>query len=743
MDTGHAWRDSSPEAPHPPGRIWQRFAWMAIALATGCPIPPVVPECAAASSGASLPSAPPATRPAAAADFVARSDLWSVHLSPDGESLAYLTKTRNLDTIGIVSLKEAKLKHYTIGTMRREYLAHTERVPIGYTTEMPRIAPIGGSVSQVQPSAYALRPVYASVSIEQNAHGLRWRGANRLLIPLNTGLQFFDLEAAAMRPVFDSGIPTGPNGSRYRRLSPVHGFPVEDGTLYFAGTYEGDDEPTLWRYDTANKRFGEVFRNPGAVGHWYLGRDEGSVIGVGDVDGLKQVFLRSSAPEGWAPAVALGSADGSRVIGYDAEARLLHVLRYDGDRSVVSSMDLDSRSWADGPIGFSMFDALPWQGNPRLAGADLCGPVFAGDSGRLLGLRVLNPKPSTVWMDGTLAGHQATIDRALPNLVNLVLETDDAVRRLLLLSFSGSIPGFFSVFEMETGEVRRLMPVRTEAPGLPHASVFPVRFTATDGTALFGWVTRPTAPASTNKPALFPLIVLLHPTPGEPWCGTYNDLAQFLASRGYVVLQLNHRGTQGRGRSFFELGRAGLGAVVPDDLSAGVAELVATGRVDGSRVAVIGSGYGGHLALRALSTGRFTSGVAISPVVDWGAIARSGDAAMRRRWMKETHVFDDQDDAGLLTAQSAVTFAKDLKQPCLFILGASQAAAPLTPVKGFVKRLESAGGQAESLVIKNATDDIPEEKHRAEMFERIEAFLARTLGGRAGNLSPPASRKGS
>lgn len=296
-----------------------------------------------------------------------------------------------------------------------------------------------------------------------------------------------------------------------------------------------------------------------------------------------------------------------------------------------------------------------------------------------------------------------------------------------MFSFSEVEPGFFSVFDAASGELSSVLGLQKNPPQRG-VVVKQARFNAEDGTTLVGWITYVPRRPIDGRQAL-PIVVLIGTFPYEPWAGTYNDLAHFLASRDYVVLQLNHRGTSGHGLAFLEKGKAHLGAAVPADLAAAAAELAESEHIDGSRVAVIGSGYGAHLTLRTLASdkGRFACGVAISPVVDWGAIARSHNSDIRRQWFTRTKLLKASDDSRELTACSAVAFADDLTAPLLIIQGAADTVAPNRPVSRFVKRLRKAGVPVEQLIIKRAGHCVPEDEPRVEMFERIETFLAQHL----------------
>jgi dipeptidyl aminopeptidase/acylaminoacyl peptidase len=123
----------------------------------------------------------------------------------------------------------------------------------------------------------------------------------------------------------------------------------------------------------------------------------------------------------------------------------------------------------------------------------------------------------------------------------------------------------------------------------------PITYTARDGLSIHGYLTLPQS-ANTN----LPLVVMPHGGPGTRDTWAFDPEAQFLASRGYAVLQMNFRGSKGYGLRFEQAGYREWGGKMQEDITDGVSWAVSQGIANPSRVAIFGASYGGYAALMGL-----------------------------------------------------------------------------------------------------------------------------------------------
>ena len=261
---------------------------------------------------------------------------------------------------------------------------------------------------------------------------------------------------------------------------------------------------------------------------------------------------------------------------FDPEANKLGELIYGDDRYDVYTTRLIGAALGEG-------------GNLRFGGRE-------EEPGKVVGVSYFADKPKTVWFDPVIQRAQATLDAALP--AGNVNSWNPNHRRALVRSYSDVDPGRYYIFDQDkkTLEETGVRP----ASWLDTKQMRPMQYvtwTAPDGMKIGGYLTLPA-----NYAPGKPVPMVLHPH-GGPWSKDnwgFNREVQFLANRGYAVLQPNFRGSTGYGTKHLKASYKTWGDAMIDDMIAGVEWAVKEGYADKSRLAVYGASYGGYATLMAL-----------------------------------------------------------------------------------------------------------------------------------------------
>jgi len=269
------------------------------------------------------------------------------------------------------------------------------------------------------------------------------------------------------------------------------------------------------------------------------------------------------------------------------------------------------------------------------------------------------------------------------------------------------------------------------------AAMEPVTFPARDGRTVHGLLTVPAAAAGPR-----PLVLLVH---GGPWAQDhwgFDPAVQFLANRGYAVLQVNYRGSTGYGRDFLLAGTREFGRKMHDDLIDGVRWAVERGIADPKRVAIMGASYGGYSAL---------SGAAFTPDVFAAAIDRVGIADMVsliEDWPKYWRVgemgfwsrfFGDPrkpEERAVLAERSPLNQAQAIRVPLLVAQGANDIRVRRDHSDRIVAALRARNHDVEYLLFPDEGHGINRTPNRVAYMRAVERFLARHLGGRDGGDAP-------
>ena len=292
-------------------------------------------------------------------------------------------------------------------------------------------------------------------------------------------------------------------------------------------------------------------------------------------------------------------------------------------------------------------------------------------------------------------------------------------------------PGAVYLWNRAAGTLDLQYRVREELPRAALSSRQPITYKSSDGLEIPAYLTLPRG----LDPKALPLVVVPH---GGPWARDsfgYDTFAEFLANRGYAVLQPNFRGSTGYGKAFLNAGNGEWGRKMQDDLTWGVKALVAQGIADPKRVGIFGGSYGGYATL---------AGVAFTPDVYAAAVAYVAPSNLitlldaippyweaGRRQMY-TRMADPTTPAGkaLLVAESPLTQAKAIKTPLMVVQGANDPRVNVRESNQIVAAVRDNGKPVEYLVAPDEGHGFARPINNLALVTEMEKFFARYLGGR-------------
>jgi pimeloyl-ACP methyl ester carboxylesterase len=279
-------------------------------------------------------------------------------------------------------------------------------------------------------------------------------------------------------------------------------------------------------------------------------------------------------------------------LAFDADPNVLYCASNVGrDTYGVFALNLESKRRIDLPIEPSAFDAVE-------PGDALTEQVLVFDrQRRVVGARQGGRHGGTHWFQPELAQLQRTLDGKFGGRNVKILEWDEARTRVLLLVDGDGDPGRYFIFE--PGQPGRLRDFLRRAPWLDTAvlnPVTPIAFDSPTGVHLTGTLVLPRH-ARADPP---PLVLYCRDIPGRGVQPGLDREMQALAGMGFAVAQIDYRGVAGRGAPHRDAVKAGFDRVPLEDLRATVAWLVARRAVNPRRVALLGQGFGGFVALRAM-----------------------------------------------------------------------------------------------------------------------------------------------
>ena len=357
--------------------------------------------------------------------------------------------------------------------------------------------------------------------------------------------------------------------------------------------------------------------------------------------------------------------------------------------------------------------------NPRV---DIDDIVRFGDGQKVIGYSYSDEKGERVYFDPEFKALAAALSKALPKspIIEFVDSTSDG-NKLLIFAGSDSDPGRYYLFDRVEKTLEPLMIMRPDLEGRSLASVKPITITAPDGTAIPAYLTLPPG----KDPKGLPAVVMPHGGPSSRDYWGFDPLAQFLAARGYAVLQPEYRGSAGYGDAWlnengFKNWRTSIG-----DITASAKWLASQGIADPNRMAILGWSYGGYAALQSAATEPklYKAVVAIAPVTD---LQMAKDEA--RNFNNYDLVQREIGSGPHIVEGSPLKHAAQINVPVLLVHGKLDDTVRYAESKAMDDALRNAGKQSELLTFEGLDHQLDDSEARTQMLTKIGELLDRTIG---------------
>lgn len=362
---------------------------------------------------------------------------------------------------------------------------------------------------------------------------------------------------------------------------------------------------------------------------------------------------------------------------------------------------------------------------------DFGGTVFSNRTDEIIATSYEDERTRIYFKDKAFEADHKFLQSRIPGKdINFSSSASDE-RLWLVNANSDTEPGETHLFDRSTKKLTLQYRVREKLARESLAEMQPMRYKSSDGLEIPAFLTLPKGIPARN----LPVVIVPH---GGPWARDfwgYNSFAQFLANRGYAVLQPNFRGSTGYGKKFLDGGNNEWGQKMQDDVTWGARRLVAEGIADKQRVGIMGGSYGGYATL---------AGLAFTPDVYAAGVSIVGPSnlitllnSIPPYWEPIRKLFHERmGDPGTpagraqLERQSPLNSAMKIKTPLLVIQGANDPRVKKSESDQIVVALRERGFPVEYLVAPDEGHGFARPVNSMSMFAAAEKFLARHLRGR-------------
>ena len=468
----------------------------------------------------------------------------------------------------------------------------------------------------------------------------------------------------------------------------------------------------------------QVVQRPAAVRDWMLDHKGEPRLATASENGQVTIYYRDPARNNeWRTLASFDAYKGGKgaftPLGFGSDGTLYAIADNGQDTASVYTVDL-----ATGQLGAEPLVVTP--------GYDFSGSlVRSGD--KLLGIRLVTDAETIIWFDPAMQEVQKKLDASLRGTVNLMsFPSGNHNEWALVTSYSDTRPLRYTLYNVKTGAMN---PVGEAYPGIDPKRMGrqdPVRYKARDGMEIPALLTLPAGGARNA-----PMVVLVHGGPyvrGNRW--GWDSETQFLASRGYAVLEPDFRGSTGYGSKHFRAGWKQWGLAMQNDIADGVRWAIAQGYADPKRICIAGASYGGYATLMGLvnDPDLYRCGISWVGVTDINLLYdghwsfTSDLSEQYKKYGMPDMVGDQVRDAEQLKATSPIQQAARIKAPLMLAYGGVDRRVPMYHGRKFMEAIKPTNRQVEWIEYQDEGHGWSLPANRVDFWGRVEKFLDKHIG---------------
>lgn len=359
---------------------------------------------------------------------------------------------------------------------------------------------------------------------------------------------------------------------------------IDDKYLMVSSNRRDSTVFDVYRLNVRNGKMEIAAQNPGNITNW-MTDDDGKLRLATSSDGVNETFLyRSAENESFRPIMTNNFKTTLMPVAFAPERRNIVYAISDVNRDKRALVELDCNTGKEIKVLYS---------NDSVNVTDA---QYSRKNRKVSFVVYESWKKEKYFLDDSTEMLYKDLDKLLPNTESKIIDRDEAESIFIVRTFNDRNPGSFYLYFYKTGKLKKLSDLNSAIKEEEMSPMKAITYRTRDNLVIHGYLTLPL----NKKAEQLPVVVLPHDGPGSRNNWGYNPEVQFLANRGYAVLQVNYRGSAGYGKAFSASGFRQWGCKIQNDITDGVNWLIAKKIADPKRIAIYGTGFGGNIALNAL-----------------------------------------------------------------------------------------------------------------------------------------------
>ncbi|HYY30848.1 MAG TPA: S9 family peptidase [Chthoniobacterales bacterium] len=456
-----------------------------------------------------------------------------------------------------------------------------------------------------------------------------------------------------------------------------------------------------------------VAENPGNIASWTADH-EGNIRVATTTDGVNTSLLyRKTENDPWKSVITTNFKESFAPQFFSFDNKALFGISNIG-RDKVAVVEFDPESGKETVVLFERPDV------------DVSGLNFSKKRKVLTSATYTTWKEERHFFDPVSKEVFETLGRNLPGCEIYIVSSDKEEVTFIVRTISDRSLGAFYLYDTRSGALSKIADRNPWLKEADLAEMKPIEYTARDGLVIHGYLTLPRGKAANRLP------IVVHPH-GGPWhrdVWAFDPVVQFLANRGFGILQMNFRGSTGYGRRFWEAGFRQWGQRMQDDITDGVQWLINRGIADPQRIAIYGGSYGGYAVLAGLTKtpDLYAAGVDFVGVSNIFTFLNTIPPYWKPYLdMMYEMVGNPETDRALLQENSPALNAAKIKAPLFVAQGAKDPRVNINESEQIVDALRKRGIDVEYMVREDEGHGFKNEENRFAFYEAMEKFLEKHL----------------
>lgn len=566
------------------------------------------------------------------------------------------------------------------------------------------------------------RPVTSETKRPISNYFWSWDSKRILFVKDNGGDENFNVYAVnPSDPAGADGVPAAKNLTNAQKVrTAIYAVPESDPDTIYIGLNERDPQwHDLYKVSISTGQKTLLRENKDRLSGWIFDNKDQIRLATRSAENGETEILKVDGDK-FTKIYSCGVLEGCGPIQFHKDNKRFYLDTNKGDRDLSQLVLFDPETLKE-----ELVEQDP------LKRVDFGGATFSNLTKELIATNYEDDKIRIYWKDKKFEADYKLIKSRLGDREIAFGSSTRDERKYIVSTFSDVDPGTVWLFDRDSKKLTTLYQVREKLPRAALAEMKPVRYPSSDGLEIPGYLTLPKG----VEPKNLPLIVVPH---GGPWgrdSWGYSSMAQFLANRGYAVLQPNFRASTGYGKKFIDAGNNQWGDKMQDDITWGVKYLVGKGIADPKRVGIMGGSYGGYATLAGVTYTPDLYAAAVAIVAPSNLITLLG--SIPPYWESIRTVFHTRmgdpntaDGKAQLVRQSPLTHAAKIKTPLMVVQGANDPRVNKAEADQIVIALRDRNYPVEYLLAPDEGHGFQRPVNSMAMFAEAEKFLAKYLGGR-------------